>query len=136
MLRAAASRCARGAIRRLSSAASPAAVAAGARRQPPLDEGDWSYHREWWGEDEGPGEGAHTVFRRHSEHGNGVVSVSAYPASRPVNLASVFRLDLLPCWGRRKERIEKLMKRGQELVSETVQPPFLKCLQLRPQISL
>uniref|UniRef100_A0A0E0PBG9 Uncharacterized protein n=2 Tax=Oryza TaxID=4527 RepID=A0A0E0PBG9_ORYRU len=85
MLRAAASRCARGAIRRLSSAASPAAVAAGARRQPPLDEGDWSYHREWWGEDEGPGEGAHTVFRRHSEHGNGVVSVSAYPASRPAS---------------------------------------------------
>lgn len=89
MLRAAASRCARGAIRRLSAAASPAA--AGARRQPPLDEGDWSYYREWWGKDDGPGDGAHTVFRRHSEHGNGVVSVVAYPASRPVNLAS------LPC---------------------------------------
>ncbi|KAF0923021.1 hypothetical protein E2562_002210 [Oryza meyeriana var. granulata] len=85
MLRAAASRCARGAIRRLSSAASPAAAAAGTRRQPPLDEGDWSYYREWWGEDEGPGEGAHTVFRRHSEHGNGVVSVSAYPASHPTS---------------------------------------------------
>ncbi|XP_006653593.1 uncharacterized protein LOC102706841 [Oryza brachyantha] len=84
MLRAAASRRARAAIRRLSSAAAyPAAV--GARRQPPLDEGDWSYYREWWGEDEGPGEGAHTVFRRHSEHGNGVVSVSAYPASLPAN---------------------------------------------------
>ncbi|KAL5214779.1 hypothetical protein ABZP36_003931, partial [Zizania latifolia] len=84
MLLAAASRCARGAIRRLSAAASPAAVA-GAQRLPPLDEGDWSYYREWWGEDEGPGEGAHTVFRHHSEHGNGVVSVTGYPASRPVS---------------------------------------------------
>uniref|UniRef100_A0A0D9W724 Uncharacterized protein n=1 Tax=Leersia perrieri TaxID=77586 RepID=A0A0D9W724_9ORYZ len=86
MLRAAAaaSSLARRGIRRLSSAASPAA--AGAQRQPPpLDEGDWSYHREWWGEDEGPREGEHTVFRAHSEHGNGVVSVSAYPASRPAS---------------------------------------------------
>uniref|UniRef100_A0A453CEW7 S-adenosyl-L-methionine-dependent methyltransferase superfamily protein n=1 Tax=Aegilops tauschii subsp. strangulata TaxID=200361 RepID=A0A453CEW7_AEGTS len=82
MLRAAASRCAGGAIRRLSVASYPAAV--GARRKPPQDEGDWSYYKEWWGEDDGPGDGAHTVFRRHSEHGNGVVSVVAYPASIPV----------------------------------------------------
>ncbi|CAN6235594.1 unnamed protein product [Urochloa humidicola] len=84
MLRAAAARCTRGAARRLSSsAASPAA--AGARKKPSLEEGDWSYHREWWGEEDGPGEGAQTVFRRHSESGNGVVSVSAYPASRPAS---------------------------------------------------
>nr|CAB3487604.1 unnamed protein product [Digitaria exilis] len=88
MLRAAASRCPRGAARRLSSAAAEALAASpaatGAQRKPSLDEGDWSYHREWWGEEDGPGEGAQTVFRRHSECGNGVVSVSSYPASRPV----------------------------------------------------
>lgn len=50
-----------------------------------MDEGDWSYYKEWWGEDDGPGDGAHTVFRRHSEHGNGVVSVVAYPASIPAS---------------------------------------------------
>ncbi|RLM74409.1 hypothetical protein C2845_PM15G14060 [Panicum miliaceum] len=84
MLRAAASRCTRAAARRLSSSAAEASpAAAGARRQPSLDEGDWSYHREWWGKEDGPGEGAQTIFRRHSECGNGVVSVSAYPASRP-----------------------------------------------------
>uniref|UniRef100_A0A8I6WFX3 Uncharacterized protein n=1 Tax=Hordeum vulgare subsp. vulgare TaxID=112509 RepID=A0A8I6WFX3_HORVV len=83
MLRAAASRCAGGAIRRLSVASYSAA--AGAWRKPPLDEGDWSYYKEWWGEDDGPGDGAHTVFRRHSEHGNGVVSVAAYPASIPAS---------------------------------------------------
>jgi hypothetical protein len=90
MLRAAASRCARGAVRRLSSSAAVEAspVATGSRRKPLLDEGDWSYYREWWGEEDGPGEGAQTVFRRHSECGNGVVSVSAYPASRPVATAS------------------------------------------------
>lgn len=99
MLRAAASRCTRAAARRLSSlaaeaeavAASPAA--AGARRKPSLYEGDWSYHTEWWGEEDGPGEGAQTVFRRHSECGNGVVSVSAYPASLPVVITS------LSCFG-------------------------------------
>ena len=91
MLRAAASRCARSAVRRLASAAEASLVAAAARRQRPLDDGDWSYYREWWGEDDGPGEGAHTVFRCHSECGNGVVSVAAYPASRPVAIVS------LPC---------------------------------------
>uniref|UniRef100_A0ACD5V3L7 Uncharacterized protein n=1 Tax=Avena sativa TaxID=4498 RepID=A0ACD5V3L7_AVESA len=80
MLRAAASRCGGGAIRRLSATA-----AVSSRRKPPQDEGDWSYYKEWWGEDDGPGDGAHTVFRRHSEHGNGVVSVVAYPASQPAN---------------------------------------------------
>ncbi|KAL6903523.1 hypothetical protein ACP4OV_004336 [Aristida adscensionis] len=87
MLQAAASRCARGAARRLSSASSAVAspAAAGAQRQLPLDEGNWSYHREWWGEDDGAGEGAYTAFRRHSERGNGVVSVHAYPASRPAS---------------------------------------------------
>ncbi|PUZ47961.1 hypothetical protein GQ55_7G207700 [Panicum hallii var. hallii] len=84
MLRTAASRCTRAAARRLSSAAAEASpAAAGAIRQPSVDEGDWSYHREWWGKEDGPGEGAQAVFRRHSECGNGVVSVSAYPASCP-----------------------------------------------------
>lgn len=83
MWRAAASRCAGGAIRQLSAVASP--TAAGTQRKLPLDEGDWSYYKEWWGEDDGPGDGAHTVFRRHSEHGNGVVSVVAYPASQPAS---------------------------------------------------
>ncbi|TVU15287.1 hypothetical protein EJB05_38799, partial [Eragrostis curvula] len=86
MLRAAASRCAGGAARRLfSSSAAPFPAAAGARKQLPLDEGDWAYHPEWWGTDEGPGEGAQTVFRQHSECGNGVVSVAAYPASHPAS---------------------------------------------------
>ncbi|CAN6240110.1 unnamed protein product, partial [Urochloa humidicola] len=89
MLRAAAARCTRGAARRLSSSSAEAveaySAAAGARRKPSLDEGDWSYHREWWGEEDGPGEGAQTVFRRHSECGNGIVSVTAYPASRPAS---------------------------------------------------
>ncbi|KAF8704153.1 hypothetical protein HU200_031646 [Digitaria exilis] len=91
MLRAAALRCPRGAARRLSSSAAEAVAvaaspaAAGAQQRPYLDEGDWSYHREWWGEEDGPGEGAQTVFRRHSECGNGVVSVSSYPASRPAS---------------------------------------------------
>ncbi|KAL6652408.1 hypothetical protein ACP70R_011333 [Stipagrostis hirtigluma subsp. patula] len=84
MFRAAASLSARR-LSSLSAVASPAAATAGARRQAPLDEGDWCYHREWWGEDDGPGEGANSVFRRHSEFGNGVVSVHAYPASRPAS---------------------------------------------------
>jgi hypothetical protein len=94
LLRAVASRCARGAARRLSSlaAAAPYPAAAGARRQPSLDEGDWSYHREWWGEEDGPGEGAQTVFRQHSDCGNGVVSVVAYPASRPVTACFIYLL--------------------------------------------
>lgn len=43
------------------------------------DEGDWFYSREWWGtESDG-----HTVFRSVSDKGNGVVSVVAFPSSRP-----------------------------------------------------
>ncbi|XXG76978.1 hypothetical protein AAC387_Pa08g1227 [Persea americana] len=43
------------------------------------DEGDWYYSREWWGtESDG-----HTVFRSDSSKGNGVVTVVAYPCSRP-----------------------------------------------------
>ncbi|KAK3144289.1 hypothetical protein QOZ80_4AG0311050 [Eleusine coracana subsp. coracana] len=84
---AAAARCARGAARRLlsSAAAGRSPDVAGARRPPPTDEGDWSYHREWWGEEDGPGDGAQTVFRSHSNCGNGVVSVVSYPASRPAS---------------------------------------------------
>ncbi|XP_038887389.1 uncharacterized protein LOC120077516 [Benincasa hispida] len=48
------------------------------------DEGDWFYASEWWGNDyDGD---AHTVFRSTSEKGNGVVSVLAYPSSRPNGL--------------------------------------------------
>ncbi|KAA8527813.1 hypothetical protein F0562_035318 [Nyssa sinensis] len=43
------------------------------------DEGDWFYSSEWWGnESEG-----HTVLRSTSDKGNGIVSVLAYPSSRP-----------------------------------------------------
>lgn len=43
------------------------------------DEGDWAYSSEWWGtESDG-----HSIFRSTSEKGNGVVSVLAYPSSRP-----------------------------------------------------
>ena len=46
------------------------------------DEGDWSYASEWWGtESEG-----HTVLRSTSDKGNGVVSVVAYPSSKPSEL--------------------------------------------------
>ncbi|XP_072988899.1 uncharacterized protein [Typha latifolia] len=66
-------RCARSSwqrgIRRLSSAV----------RRHPEDEGDWAYSTEWWG----TASDGHTVFRSPSEHGNGIVSVVAYPASRP-----------------------------------------------------
>lgn len=49
------------------------------------DEGDWFYASEWWGNDhEGD---APSVFRSTSEKGNGVVSVLAYPSSRPVSLS-------------------------------------------------
>ncbi|PKA65121.1 hypothetical protein AXF42_Ash013242 [Apostasia shenzhenica] len=44
------------------------------------DEGHWIYSPEWWGDG---GIVGHTVFRSTSEHGNGVVSVAAYPSSRP-----------------------------------------------------
>ncbi|XP_020599478.1 uncharacterized protein LOC110038898 [Phalaenopsis equestris] len=57
-------------IRRLSTAASRHLE----------DEGHWYYSPEWWGD--GGAEG-HTVFRSISEHGNGTVSVTAYPSSRP-----------------------------------------------------
>ncbi|PKU72547.1 isoleucyl-tRNA synthetase [Dendrobium catenatum] len=44
------------------------------------DEGHWFYSPEWWGD---AGAEGHTVFRSISEHGNGIVSVTAYPSSRP-----------------------------------------------------
>ncbi|KAK2967908.1 hypothetical protein RJ640_010518 [Escallonia rubra] len=44
------------------------------------DEGDWFYSSEWWGSGS---HGGHTVFRSTSDKGNGVVSVLAYPSSRP-----------------------------------------------------
>ncbi|KAF2314059.1 hypothetical protein GH714_021809 [Hevea brasiliensis] len=44
-----------------------------------LDEGDWLYSSEWWGTDSD----GHTVLRSTSDKGNGVVSVLAYPSSRP-----------------------------------------------------
>ncbi|KAJ0967500.1 hypothetical protein J5N97_024417 [Dioscorea zingiberensis] len=48
------------------------------------DEGDWSYASEWWGSSDCGREGeGHTVFRSVSDQGNGVVSVVAYPSSRP-----------------------------------------------------
>ncbi|KAJ3680010.1 hypothetical protein LUZ60_016288 [Juncus effusus] len=43
------------------------------------DEGDWAYSPEWWD----PPSAVHTVFSEASEHGNGLVSVVSYPASRP-----------------------------------------------------
>ncbi|KAL5542362.1 hypothetical protein UlMin_010072 [Ulmus minor] len=43
------------------------------------DEGNWFYSSEWWGtESDG-----HSVLRSTSDKGNGVVSVVAYPSSRP-----------------------------------------------------
>ncbi|GAB4843660.1 hypothetical protein Ancab_013624 [Ancistrocladus abbreviatus] len=45
------------------------------------DEGDWSYSSEWWGQNSNIQ--AHTVLRATSGEGNGVVSVLAYPSSRP-----------------------------------------------------
>lgn len=42
------------------------------------DEGDWCYSSEWWGPS-----GGRSVFRSLSDRGNGVVSVVAYPSSRP-----------------------------------------------------
>ncbi|KAI3943932.1 hypothetical protein MKW92_025855 [Papaver armeniacum] len=49
----------------------------------PQDEGDWSYSSEWWGTDSSSSDGGHTVLRSNSDKGNGVVSVVAYPSSRP-----------------------------------------------------
>lgn len=43
------------------------------------DEGDWCYSPEWWGNNSD----GQTVFRSTSDRGNGVVSVIAYPSSRP-----------------------------------------------------
>ncbi|KAL7209843.1 hypothetical protein ACSBR1_031415 [Camellia fascicularis] len=43
------------------------------------DEGDWCYSSEWWGNEFD----GHTVLRSTSDKGNGVVSVVAYPSSRP-----------------------------------------------------
>ncbi|CAL1384339.1 unnamed protein product [Linum trigynum] len=45
------------------------------------DEGDWFYSSEWWGTDSD----GQTVLRTDSDHGNGVVSVLAYPSSRPAH---------------------------------------------------
>ncbi|KAJ3706381.1 hypothetical protein LUZ61_010086 [Rhynchospora tenuis] len=56
-------------IRRLSSAL----------RRHVVDEGDWSFSSEWWD----PASDGHTIFRKLSSHGNGIVSVAAYPASTP-----------------------------------------------------
>ncbi|KAL3507512.1 hypothetical protein ACH5RR_032894 [Cinchona calisaya] len=47
------------------------------------DEGDWFYSSEWWGA--GTASDAQTVFREISDKGNGVVSVLAYPSSKPEN---------------------------------------------------
>lgn len=55
-------------------------IATAIRRQVE-DEGDWFHSSEWWGYDSDPY--AHSVLRDTSLHGNGVVSVLAYPSSRP-----------------------------------------------------
>ncbi|KAF5941953.1 hypothetical protein HYC85_019595 [Camellia sinensis] len=46
------------------------------------DEGDWCYSSEWWGNEFD----GHTVLRSTSDKGNGVVSVVAYPSSRPIEV--------------------------------------------------
>ncbi|KAK3187684.1 hypothetical protein Dsin_027245 [Dipteronia sinensis] len=50
-----------------------------ATRRRIIDEGDWIYSSEWWGTQSD----GHTVLRSTSDNGNGVVSVVAYPSSRP-----------------------------------------------------
>ncbi|CAO2831987.1 unnamed protein product [Amaranthus hypochondriacus] len=45
------------------------------------DEGSWSYSPEWWGSDSD--HHSRSVFQATSLHGNGVVSVLAYPSSIP-----------------------------------------------------
>lgn len=56
-----------------------------ARRRLVEDEADWIYSGEWWGSQDG-GFGrdeGQTVFRKQSFKGNGLVSVTAHPASIP-----------------------------------------------------
>ncbi|KAL4386475.1 hypothetical protein GQ457_09G022240 [Hibiscus cannabinus] len=48
-----------------------------------VDEGDWLYSPEWWGSESESEFNENTVFRSVSDKGNGVVSVLAYPSSRP-----------------------------------------------------
>ncbi|KAK6278763.1 PREDICTED: uncharacterized protein LOC18603304 isoform X1 [Theobroma cacao] len=48
-----------------------------------VDEGDWFYSSEWWGSESESEFNGNTVYRTVSEKGNGVVSVLAYPSSRP-----------------------------------------------------
>ncbi|XP_038992331.1 uncharacterized protein LOC120115795 [Hibiscus syriacus] len=48
-----------------------------------FDEGDWLYSPEWWGSESESESNGNTVFRSVSDKGNGVVSVLAYPSSRP-----------------------------------------------------
>ncbi|XP_048137350.1 uncharacterized protein LOC115743349 isoform X2 [Rhodamnia argentea] len=75
MWRAARSVCSFRGARRLSAAA----------RRRIDDEGDWFYSSEWWGSTAAGGGGGdgHTVLRATSDRGNGVVSVVAFPSSRP-----------------------------------------------------
>lgn len=47
-------------------------------------EGDWTYSSEWWKDHDS--DSGRTVFKSHSKVGNGVVSVVAYPSSRPVSI--------------------------------------------------
>ncbi|KAB2009576.1 hypothetical protein ERO13_D10G158400v2 [Gossypium hirsutum] len=47
------------------------------------DEGDWLYSPEWWGSESESEFNGNTVFRSVSDKGNGVISVHAYPSSRP-----------------------------------------------------
>lgn len=52
-----------------------------------VDEGDWFYASEWWGNGDSD---ENTVFRSVSDKGNGVVSVVASHSSRPVYSHSLF----------------------------------------------
>lgn len=63
-------------------------------RQTVEDEGDWFYSSEWWGTTSGGGD---TVFRSISDKGNGVVSVVAYPSSKPVQsfFLSLLSIEML-----------------------------------------
>ncbi|KAJ8763888.1 hypothetical protein K2173_003670 [Erythroxylum novogranatense] len=51
-----------------------------AARRFPLDEGDWFYSSEWY---DLHSSDTNTVFRSSSDKGNGIVSVLAFPSSRP-----------------------------------------------------
>lgn len=55
-------------------------------RRFPEDEGDWFYSSEWWGSDIEPESHGNSVLRSSSSDGNGVVSVLAYPSSRPLKV--------------------------------------------------